>query len=78
MSQGLYERVAKALDTLRSHLQADGGDVELVQVTEEGVVKLRFLGSCRSCPSQELFTRYSIEEAIRGAVPEVTRIIVVE
>ena len=70
-------RVADALDRVRPYLGSHGGDVELVEVTAEGLVRLRFTGSCRSCPSSAATLELAVEDAVRAAAPEVTAIEVV-
>lgn len=64
-------RVEAALETMRPFLRADGGDVELVEVTEDMVVQLRLTGSCSNCQMSEMTMRAGIEEAIKRAVPEI-------
>ena len=63
-------RVARALDGVRPYLGSHGGDVELVGVTEDGVVRLRMLGSCDGCPSSSVTLTLAVETAIRAAAPE--------
>jgi Fe-S cluster biogenesis protein NfuA len=70
----LKERVAKALNDLRKPLQADGGDVELVDVTEDGVVKVKLTGTCRGCPFSQMTLRNVIEQNLKKEIPEVTRV----
>jgi Fe-S cluster biogenesis protein NfuA len=72
--EGMEQRVKKALDQLRPHLQADGGDVELVEITEEGVVKVRLLGACMGCPMRQITLTQGITRFIKKAVPEVKEI----
>jgi len=67
----LKEKVAKALEQIRPALQADGGDVELVGVTEEGVVKLRLKGACGCCPMSTYTLKMGIETRLKEEVPEV-------
>jgi Fe-S cluster biogenesis protein NfuA/nitrite reductase/ring-hydroxylating ferredoxin subunit len=69
-------RVAKALDDVRPYLGSHGGDVELVDVSEEGVVRLRLLGSCDGCPSSSVTLKLAVEGAVESAAPEVTAIVV--
>jgi Fe-S cluster biogenesis protein NfuA/nitrite reductase/ring-hydroxylating ferredoxin subunit len=69
-------RVAKALDDVRPYLGSHGGDVELVDVSEEGVVRLRLLGSCDGCPSSSVTLKLAVEGAVESAAPEVTGIVV--
>ncbi len=70
----LKERVQESLDVVRPALQADGGDVELVDVSEEGVVSVRLTGACAGCPMSTLTLKMGIERRLRQQVPEVTRV----
>ena len=63
-------RVARALDGVRPYLGSHGGDVELLGVTEDGVVRLRMLGSCDGCPSSSVTLTLAVETAIQAAAPE--------
>lgn len=67
----MEQRVRAALDKIRVNLQADGGDAELVEVTEDGVVKVRLTGACRGCPMSQMTLKRGIENALKAAVPEV-------
>ena len=67
-------RVAGALESVRPYLGSHGGDVELLGVTDDGVVRLRLLGSCDSCPSSTVTLELAVEGAIQAAAPEVTAI----
>lgn len=60
---GIYDEVLEVLDKLRPFLQRDGGDVELVDV-EDGIVKLRLMGACGSCPSSTITLKAGIERAL--------------
>jgi len=72
------EKVEKAIDSIRGYLQADGGDVELVDVVEdEGIVRVRLTGACGSCPMSQMTLQMGIERVIRQQVPEVKRIVAV-
>jgi len=66
--------IQKALNNIRPYLQADNGDVELVEVTEDGVVKVKLLGACEICPLSVMTLRAGIERAIMREVPAVKRI----
>ncbi|WP_149359633.1 NifU family protein [Lolliginicoccus suaedae] len=66
-------RVRKALDSVRPYLGSHGGDVDLIGV-EEGVVRLRFQGTCKSCPSSSVTLELAVEDAVRSAAPEITSI----
>jgi len=68
------ESVQDALDLIRPALQADGGDVELVDVTEDGVVKVALQGACRGCPMSQLTLANGVERVLKEQVPEVVRV----
>ena len=70
----LVTRVDQALDSMRPYLAADGGNVRVIDVTAEGVVRLELLGSCGSCPMSAMTFKGGLEETILRAVPEVTRV----
>lgn len=69
------DRVAAALESLRPMIQWDGGDVELVDITPEGVVSVRFHGACVGCPSSQATLRFGIEQNLRQQVPEITQVV---
>jgi len=73
----MKERVEAALEKIRPSLQADGGDVELVEVTPEGVVKVRLTGACSGCPMSEMTLQMGIGRALKEEVPEVKEIVAV-
>ncbi|HEY0109398.1 MAG TPA: NifU family protein [Fibrella sp.] len=70
----LITRVDKALDSMRPYLAADGGNVKVLEVTDEGVARLELMGSCGSCPMSAMTFKGGLEEAILKAVPEITRV----
>lgn len=70
----LKERVESALDSVRPYLEADGGNVNVVEITEEGTVKLELLGACGSCPMSTMTFKAGLEEAILKAVPEIKKV----
>ena len=70
----LLEQVEAALDTIRPYLLTDGGNVSVEEITPDGVVKLKLLGACGSCPMSIMTLKAGIEEAIKKAVPEITGI----
>jgi Fe-S cluster biogenesis protein NfuA len=74
----MKERVQKAIEELKPHLQADGGDIELVAVSEDGVVKVRLLGACVGCPMRQMTLTHGITRFIKKQVPEVKEILAVE
>ena len=67
----MKEKVEQALDKIRPALQADGGDVELVDVGDDGVVKVRLKGACGGCPMSQLTLKMGIERILKKEVPEV-------
>ena len=69
------ERVQGVLNLIRPAVQADGGDVELVDVATDGVVQVRFHGACHGCPSSTMTLQHGIERNLRERVPEVTRVV---
>ena len=68
------EKVEEALKSIRPGLQADGGDVELVEVTEEGVVKVKLVGACAGCPMSQLTLSNGVERVLKQQIPEVARV----
>lgn len=64
-------RVAMVLERIRPAVQADGGDIELVDVTDAGIVRIRFLGACVGCPSSSLTLHMGIERNLKAHVPQV-------
>ena len=71
----MIEEVKAVLETVRPALQADGGDVELVEVTAEGVVKVRLKGACGSCPMSTMTLKMGIERALKEKVPGVKEVV---
>ena len=70
----MYERVLEALELVRPTLVADGGDVELVEVTEQGVVRVRLQGSCHGCPMSMMTLKNGIEKILKREVPDVVSV----
>lgn len=71
----MLEEVKKVLDMIRPNLQADGGDVELVEVTDEGVVKVRLVGACGHCPMSTMTLKMGIERTLMEQVPGVKEVV---
>jgi Fe-S cluster biogenesis protein NfuA len=67
----LLDKINHALHTVRPHLQADGGDVEIVDLTEDMQVHIRWLGMCESCSMSAMTLQAGISEAIRSQIPEI-------
>jgi Fe-S cluster biogenesis protein NfuA len=74
----LHRRVEEALAQLRPYLEADNGDVSLVEVTDDHVVRLRFLGACSSCSMSAMTLKAGIEQTILRMVPEIKQVVAVE
>ena len=70
----LLKRIEDALESVRPYLLADGGDVKLHGLTDDLVVRLELVGSCQTCPMSAMTFKAGLEESIRRAVPEVTRV----
>ena len=71
----LEEQVKSALENVRPSLQADGGDVEFVSVTEDGVVSVRLTGACGSCPMAQMTLKMGIENYLKKEIPEVSSVV---
>jgi len=71
----LKERVEAALKNIRPALQADGGNVELVEVTSEGVVKVKLTGACLGCPMSQMTLKMGIGRMLKKEVPEVKDVV---
>ncbi|WP_027369660.1 NifU family protein [Desulfovermiculus halophilus] len=67
----MKERVESILETIRPQLQADGGNVELVEVTEDNVVRVRLQGACAGCPMSQMTLKNGIERVIKEKIPEI-------
>ena len=74
MSRELTQRIESTLDELRPYLEADGGDIRLVEVTEDLVVRLELLGACADCSMIHMTLKGGVESAIKKSAPEVTGI----
>ena len=71
----MREKVQAVLDEIRVSLQQDGGDCELVDVTEDGIVKLRLVGACAGCPMSQMTLKNGIERFLKKEVPEVKEVV---
>ena len=70
----MKEKVEEVLQEIRPALQADGGDVELVDVTD-GIVKVRLTGACGSCPMSQMTLKMGVEETLKAKLPEIKEVI---
>jgi Fe-S cluster biogenesis protein NfuA len=73
----MKERVEKALEKIRPMLMADGGNVDLVDVSEDGIVKLRLTGTCGCCPMSQMTLKTGIERILKQEVPELKEVIAI-
>jgi Fe-S cluster biogenesis protein NfuA len=71
----MEEKVRKALDQVRGSLQADGGDVQLVEVTADGTVRVRLVGACAGCPMSQMTLKQGIERYLKKEIPEVKEVV---
>lgn len=66
----MHDKVEAALEKVRPFLQADGGNVELVEVTDKGIAKVRLQGACKGCPMSQITLRNAIERTLLKEIPE--------
>ncbi|MBB6325445.1 Fe-S cluster biogenesis protein NfuA [Algoriphagus iocasae] len=74
MESELKSKIEFALDTIRPYLEADGGNVRIVELTDDMVLKIEMLGSCGSCPMSSMTLKAGVEDAIKRAIPEITKV----
>jgi Fe-S cluster biogenesis protein NfuA len=73
----ILRRVEESLDSIRPYLEADGGNVKVLEVTDSMIVKLELLGACGTCPMSAMTLRAGVEEAIKRAVPEIKGVLAI-
>jgi Fe-S cluster biogenesis protein NfuA len=71
----MKEEVQKAIDQIRPSLQADGGDVELIEVGDDGVVKVKLVGACHGCPMAQMTLKNGIEKFLKQQVPGINTVV---
>lgn len=74
MENELLKRVESALDEVRPHLQVDGGDIKVVKITDDHILKLKWIGNCQTCSMSHMTMKAGIEEVIKRYVPEIKSI----
>ncbi len=74
----IIKRINVALEQIRPFLNDDGGDIELIELTEDYVVKVKFLGACKECSMSPMTLKGGVEEAIKKSVPEIKEVITIE
>lgn len=76
-NEDLRDRIESSLDSIRPYLETDGGNVRILEITTDGVLRLEFVGNCGTCPMSTMTFKAGVEEAIRRTVPEIQSIEVV-
>jgi Fe-S cluster biogenesis protein NfuA len=71
----MREKIEEVLELVRPQLQADGGDIEFVDVDEEGNVKVKLLGACQGCPMSQMTLAWGVERVLKERVPGVTSVV---
>ena len=71
----MREKVEKALEKIRPMLMADGGNVDLVEVTDDGIVKLKLTGSCGCCPMSQMTLKMGIERILKQEIPQIKEVV---
>ena len=70
----LFDKIEQALDSIRPYLRTDGGDVKLLEVTDNMVARIELLGACGACPMSTMTFKAGVEEAIKREVPEISSV----
>ncbi len=78
VDQDIYNKVEASLNTIRPYLNEDGGDIKVVEITDEMIVRVKLLGACESCPMSFMTMKAGVEESIRKAIPEIKGIVTVD
>ncbi len=73
-TEGIESKINSVLERIRPYLQIDGGDVMLDKITDDGIVELKLLGACNTCPLRPMTLRAGIERALMHEIPEIRRI----
>jgi len=74
----LADKVNTAIDSVRPYLQADGGDVKFVEITDDMTVKVKLTGACGSCPFSQMTLKAGIEQTVKEKVPEIKEVVAIE
>jgi len=74
----MKERVLQALERVRPYLQSDGGDISLVEITEDNIVKVKLQGACHGCPYSLQTLKAGVEQVLLKEVPEITKVVSVD
>ena len=76
--KNILEKINQALEEIRPFLKDDGGDIELIELTDDFVVKVKFLGACKSCSMSPMTLKGGVEDAIKRRIPEIKEVITIE
>lgn len=76
--QEMYDKVSSVIDNLRPYLQADGGDIELKNITDDNVVEVKLQGACGSCPFKIHTLKNGVEQAIKKELPDIKEVISID
>jgi Fe-S cluster biogenesis protein NfuA len=71
VEQTLYDKVNRALDEIRPHLAVDGGNLEIVEITDDLIVKIKWMGNCEHCSMSAMTMRAGVEQTIKSKLPEI-------
>jgi Fe-S cluster biogenesis protein NfuA len=77
MLENYKEKIEEALDNIRPYLEADGGNVRIIDLSEDMVLKLELLGNCGSCPMSNMTLKAGVEETIKKAIPEIKKVVAI-
>ena len=77
VNEDLFLQVEKALDSIRPYLEADGGNVKLLNISPDMVVQLKLTGACETCPMSAMTLKAGVEEAIKKAVPSIKSVMAI-
>jgi Fe-S cluster biogenesis protein NfuA len=75
IKQELFDKVEQALNEIRPHLEVDGGNIELVGITEDMTVKIKWTGNCEHCSMSAMTMKAGVEQAIRSRIPEIKGVV---
>lgn len=67
----ILQKVETSLDTIRPYLKADGGDIQVMEITDDMIVKVKLLGACENCPMSFMTMKAGVEQSIKNAIPEI-------
>ena len=70
----MKEEILKAIESIRPYLQADSGDIEFIEYSDDGILRIRFTGACSICPLSQMTLRAGIERSLLRQVPEIRRV----